>query len=96
MPGRLTHRLSWVKRSPRRTAEVVTTEAYAKSMVGCSSGSTFFWPPSASKTARLPTINWRSSSGVMLMGPSGPGQLVSEVKCFSSSLAPSGTAARHV
>ena len=53
-----------------------------KSMVGCSSGRISLLPPSACQTASEPSTNCASSVGSMEIGTSGPGQVLSEVKCF--------------
>jgi hypothetical protein len=64
-------------------------------MVTCSSGSTPFSPPRALWMMALPWMSWRISSGSMDRNTSGPGQLLSEVKCRSSMEAPSAAAPRQ-
>ena len=81
---------------PTAIGRTVTTHAYAKSMVGCSSARISLLPPRARCTARLPSISARSSAGSSEIGTSGPGQVLSETKCFSRTLAPSATAAIDV
>ena len=70
---------------PQPMGEIVTTQEYAKSMVTCSSGSIrFSFPIDASHTARDAILRSRSSLGSIDTSTSGPGQDLSETKCFSS------------
>src|SRR2546430_1206139 len=95
VPGRLTHVFSRESASPAAMSRTATTQAYAKSMVACSSGRTDLWPPRAAKMARDPWIKSRNSAGSMEIGTSGPAHDLSDVKCFSITRAPSATAAKH-
>ena len=79
---------------PARMGLMVTTEAKAKSITGCSSGRTVLLPPAAAKTALAPSTSWASSWGSIDIPVSGPGQSRLMVKCFSTAQAPRAMAPR--
>ena len=63
-------------------SDIETTQEYAKSITGCSSGNISFFPPLASQTSLEDLISSVSSDGSIENGLSGPGQLLDLVKCF--------------
>ena len=93
-PGRLVVRLSAVNTSPARMGFAATMLLRATGLLGASLAVTCLRPsPRAASTWRTASTIALNSAGSRLAFWSGPGRLLSSVKCFSMTVAPSTAAA---